>query len=134
MLSNYRPGSSLSVSAGVSGSYNHPAGVAKAIKGEVKKKHVSIGWNFSCFAAHLNERDLFYKRRSQEKTRLHRLEFFLLRSPLERARSVLTCRARCSVAGQCDPVVWVFSTSGFHRFLATKPVSSETNKAERGQI
>jgi hypothetical protein len=31
----------------------------------------------------------------------------------------------------CDPVVWVFSTSGFHRFLATKPVSSETSKAER---
>jgi hypothetical protein len=26
------------VSAGVSGSYNHPAGVAKAIKEEVKKK------------------------------------------------------------------------------------------------
>jgi hypothetical protein len=36
----------------------------------------------------------------------------------------------CSVAGQGDPVVWVFSTSGFHRFLATKPVSSETSKAE----
>src|SRR5258708_7930598 len=37
----------------------------------------------------------------------------------------------CSVAGQCDhPVVWVFSSSGFHRFLATKPVSSETSKAE----
>jgi hypothetical protein len=36
----------------------------------------------------------------------------------------------CSVAGPCDPVVWVFSTSGFHRFLATKPVSSETSKAE----
>jgi len=48
MLSNYRPGSSLSVSAGVSGSYNHPAGVAKAIKVEVKKKHISFGWNFSC--------------------------------------------------------------------------------------
>ena len=38
MLSNYRPGRSLSVSAGVSGSYNHPAGVANAIKGKVKKK------------------------------------------------------------------------------------------------
>jgi hypothetical protein len=37
----------------------------------------------------------------------------------------------CSVAGQRDPVDWVFSTSGFHRFLATKPVSSETSKAER---
>jgi hypothetical protein len=49
----------VSVSAGVSGSYNHPAGVAKAIKVEVKKKHISFGWNFSCFAAHLIERDLF---------------------------------------------------------------------------
>src|SRR5712664_768659 len=75
--------------------------------------------------------DKFYKGRSQEKTHLLRLEFFLLRSPLDRARSVLTCRAMCSVAGQYDPVVWVFSTSGFHRFFATKPVSSETNKAER---
>jgi hypothetical protein len=78
--------------------------------------------------------DKFYKRGSQEKTLLQRLEFFLLLSPLDRARSILTYRAMCSVAGQCDPAVWVFSTSGFHRFFATKPVSSETNKAERGQI
>src|SRR5258706_8781240 len=72
-----------------------------------------------------------YKGRSQEETHLLRLEFFLLRSPLDRARSVLTYRAMCSVAGHSDPVDWVFSTSGFHRFLATKPVSSETSKAER---
>src|SRR5258708_688451 len=75
--------------------------------------------------------DKFYKGRSQEKTPLLRLEFFLLRSPLERARSVLTSRAMSSVVGQCDPVVWVFSSSGFHRLVATKPVSSETSKAER---
>src|ERR1035438_3372775 len=75
--------------------------------------------------------DWFYKGRSQEKTHLLRLEFFLLLSPLDRARFVLTYRARCSVAGPCDPAVWVFSISGFHRFFATKPVSSETNKAER---
>src|SRR5271169_3251173 len=37
----------------------------------------------------------------------------------------------CSVAGRGGPAVWVFSTSGFHRLFATKPVSSETNKAER---
>ena len=37
----------------------------------------------------------------------------------------------CSVAGACDPAVWIFSTSGFHHFFATKPVSSETSKAER---
>src|SRR5260370_37676639 len=34
----------------------------------------------------------------------------------------------CSVAGQCGPAVWVFSTSGFHRLFATKPVSSETKR------
>ena len=30
-----------------------------SIKGEVKKKHISIDRSFSCFPAHLNERDLF---------------------------------------------------------------------------
>src|SRR5437879_3928385 len=66
----------------------------------------------------------FYKGRSQEKTHLLRLKFFLLLSTLDRARSDLLFRALRSVAGQCNPVVWLFSTSGFHRFLATKPVSS----------
>src|ERR1700686_5490501 len=37
----------------------------------------------------------------------------------------------CSVVGQGSPVVWIFSKRGFHRFFATKPVSSETSKAER---
>jgi len=73
----------------------------------------------------------FYKSRSQEKTPLPRPEFFLLRSPLDRARSVLTYRSMCSGVGPCNPVVWIFSTSGFHHFFATKPVSSETSKAER---
>ena len=73
----------------------------------------------------------FYKGRSQEKTPFLRLEFFLLRSPPDQAKSVLTYRAMCSVVGQGSPVVWIFSTSGFHRFFTTKPVSSETSKAER---
>jgi hypothetical protein len=73
----------------------------------------------------------FYKGRSQEETLLHWPEFFLLRSPRDGAGSVLNYRARCSVAGHVGPAIWVFSTSGFHRFFATKPVSSETNKAER---
>jgi hypothetical protein len=30
-----------------------------SIKAEVKKKHFRAGWSFSCFAAHLMERDLF---------------------------------------------------------------------------
>jgi len=30
-----------------------------SIKVEVKRKHFSFGWNFSCFAAHLIERELF---------------------------------------------------------------------------
>src|SRR5229473_7889111 len=36
-----------------------------------------------------------------------------------------------SGAGHYDPAVWVSPTSGFHRLFATKPVSSETSKAER---
>src|SRR5476651_2392569 len=40
----------------------------------------------------------------------------------------------CSVAGRVAPAIGVFSTSGFHHFCATKPVRSETSKAERGQI
>src|SRR5260370_41216287 len=74
---------------------------------------------------------MFYKGRSQEKTPLQRLEFFLLRSPRNVAGSVLIFRARCSVCELGSPAVWVFSVSGFHRLFATKPVSSETNKAER---
>jgi hypothetical protein len=62
----------------------------------------------------------FYKRRSQEKTLLYRLDFFLLRSPLDGAGSVLNSRAMCSVAGRVGPAVWVFSTSGFHRFFANE--------------
>jgi hypothetical protein len=31
----------------------------RSLKGEVKKKHNSDGWTFSCFAAHLFEQDLF---------------------------------------------------------------------------
>ena len=45
----------------------------------------------------------FYKGRSQEKTHPLRPEFFLLLSPLDRARSVLTYRAMCSVAGNLTP-------------------------------
>src|SRR5580658_1001040 len=33
--------------------------LVSSIKVEVKKKHFCAGWNFSCFAAHLIERDLF---------------------------------------------------------------------------
>ena len=76
----------------------------------------------------------FLERRSQEKTPLPRLEFFLLLSPLDRASSVLTCRTICSVAELRGPAVWVFSTGGFHRLFATKPISSETSKAERRSI
>jgi hypothetical protein len=49
--------------------------------------------------------DKFYKRRSQEKTLQRWLELFLLLSPLDGAGSVLTARARCSVAGHCGPVI-----------------------------
>src|SRR6516165_5110879 len=74
----------------------------KFYKSRSQEKNLSHGRNFSCFAAHLIERDLF-----------------------------LTGRTMCSVVGYSGPAVWVFSTSGFHRLFATKPVSSETNTAER---
>jgi hypothetical protein len=31
----------------------------KFYKGRSQEKHISSGWNFSCFSAHLIERDLF---------------------------------------------------------------------------
>jgi hypothetical protein len=55
----------------------------------------------------------------------------LLRSPLVQAGSVLIFRTMCSVAGRTRPAIWDSSTSGFHCLFATKPVSSETSKAER---
>jgi hypothetical protein len=55
----------------------------------------------------------------------------LLSSPRDRARSVPNFRAMDSGAEHCEPAVWFFSTSGFHRVFATKPFSSETSKAER---
>jgi hypothetical protein len=33
--------------------------LVSSIKEEVKKKHISSGWSFSCFSAHLIELDLF---------------------------------------------------------------------------
>jgi hypothetical protein len=48
-----------------------------------------------------------------KKTLLRWLEFFLLRRPLDGARSVLSARARCSVAGHYGPAIWGFSPSGF---------------------
>ena len=33
--------------------------LVSSIKVEVKEKHISFGWNFSCFAAHLIKQDLF---------------------------------------------------------------------------
>jgi len=75
--------------------------------------------------------DKFYKGRSQEKKRPLRLEISLLRSPIDQARSVPIFRTMCSVAGRVRPAIWDSSTSGFHRFFAMKPVSSETSKAER---
>src|SRR5882724_13450426 len=46
----------LSLNGDFSHIVNYPP---KAIKGEVKKKHISFGWSFSCFSARLIERDLF---------------------------------------------------------------------------
>jgi hypothetical protein len=34
-----------------------PQVLVSSIKGEVKKKHFSVGWSFSCFPAPVNERE-----------------------------------------------------------------------------
>jgi hypothetical protein len=83
----------------------HVQPLISSIKGEVKKKHPP-----------------------------QRPDFFLLRSPHDGAGSVLNFRAKYSVAGRVAPAIWVFSTSGFHHIFTTKPVRSETSKAERGQM
>jgi hypothetical protein len=38
---------------------NNSQYLVSSIKVEVKKKHLSNGWRFSCFAAHFIEQDLF---------------------------------------------------------------------------
>ena len=73
----------------------------------------------------------FYKGRSQEKTHSLRLGFFLLRSPPDRAKSVLTFRAMGSVSRDCAPVVWVFSTSGFSSLVRDEACQFRNQKAER---
>src|ERR1700683_860642 len=78
--------------------------------------------------------DKFYKGRSQEKTPLLQLKLFLLLSPIDGASSVLTGRTMCSVAGHFGPAIGGSSPSGFHCLFATKPVSSETSKAEPRSI
>ena len=58
--------------------------------------------------------------------------FFLDVQPAPLSRVVLGFRSIDSERYEYSCVaVWVFPTSGFHHFFATKPVSSETNKAER---
>lgn len=52
----------------------------------------------------------------------------MVRSPRERAWSVLIDRTVHSVAAYCDAAIWGFSTSGFHRLFATKPAVSETKE------
>ena len=49
----------VSTSSLAAGRHNRKNQLDRSIKVEVKKKHISCGWNFSCFAAHLMERDLF---------------------------------------------------------------------------
>jgi hypothetical protein len=78
--------------------------LVSSIKVEVKKKHFCHGWSFSCFAARLIERDLFW----------HSVPWF---------------RLLCTVEQRCG-----FSLSAvFIACFATKPIGSETSKAERGR-
>ena len=75
--------------------------------------------------------DKFYKGGSQEKTRLRRPEFFLLPSPSDRARFVLTCRAIDSACGPLCPSGWGFFYQRFSSPIATKPSVLKPAKQER---
>jgi len=57
--------------------------------------------------------DKLYKGRSQEKTLLRRLEFFVLRSPVDEAGSVLVRRTMGSVCRTQRPAVWVSLSAVF---------------------
>jgi len=46
----------------------------------------------------------------------------------------LTGRTMCSVVDTLAQRFWVFSGSGFHRFLATKPISSETQGSDDNDV
>jgi hypothetical protein len=70
-----------------------------SIKWKSQEKHFANDWIFSYFPARVNERGWFWP--SAPWTR------FL---------------------AQPGAAVWVFSPSGFHRVVATKPVRSETDK------
>src|SRR5260370_38788569 len=83
-----------------------------------------------CVLAAASMPEKFYKGRSQEKTLLHRPEFFLLRSPLDRTGSALTARTNCTLAGQNRPAFGVSTTSGFHRLSPTHPTRSRPRKAQ----
>jgi hypothetical protein len=73
-----------------------------SIKGKVKKKSLSRGWNFSTFAAHFIEQDLFWPA-----------------APYAR------------LLGAVAQEFWFSLPAVFIALFATKPVSSETSKAER---
>jgi hypothetical protein len=74
--------------------------------------------------------DLFYKR-SQEKNTSPVAGFVLAVQPTPLSKIVFAIRSL--ISGRYEQLCSAlgFSTSGSHRFFATKPVSSETNKAER---
>jgi hypothetical protein len=76
----------------------------------------------------------FYKGRSQEKKPPLRLQLFFLRSPLKMSR-ICSNLPRHSLGWRALwPSVLGFPVSSFHRFFATKPISSETSKQNVGQM
>ena len=78
--------------------------LVSSIKGEVKKKHFCYGRSFSCFPAPVNERE------------------FGPAAPW----------SRC--AGRSDPMIWVPSTSGFHRLSQRSRSVLRPAKQNGGQV
>jgi hypothetical protein len=77
--------------------------------------------------------DQFHKG-SQEKNTFPVAGVFLAVQPAPWSRIVSAFRSADSGRYDIGVALLVFSTSGFHRFLATKPVRSETNKQQGCQV
>src|ERR1700690_52428 len=79
----------------------------------------------------LSSPDKFYKRESQEKHFSRRRNFSYFPAPLNERAWFWPSGPSARLVAQPRAAVWIFSVSGFHRVVATKPIRSETDKQNR---
>src|ERR1700722_2766648 len=73
----------------------------------------------------------YYKRESQEKYFSHRRNFSCFPAPVNERWCFAPSAPFARFVAQPIAAVWIFSISGFHRVVATKPIRSETDKQNR---